>query len=328
MLDSWLKEDVRPGGMGPIVLERMPEGLRVLVPMLVDGDGVLSLCQKLRGTKGASVVALAADESAVRAIFERGCVEFTVRTLRYEPPWYMDQVTHSGPTLSTVAQPQSLPRPNAPGVGLAQPPSPTGAHVARLGACTSPVGLTPSGQWRTVRPLCVLRYMDASMLEHLTRPVPVYRATDSPLTVYVCDLMDEAFDQHSGELKGAFHRVWDQGKLAHTPPAQRAELMLKLRSYTADPAKVLVCCSVHTPVEVASSLPGIAYSLRSAEMQALCGSGSAVHRARQVNRRGAHLPWLQLSSQQGCVYWVWLLKASESGGGLGNLRPPSCPCCK
>ena len=258
MLDSWLKEDVRPGGMGPIVLERMPEGLRVLVPMLVDGDGVLSLCQKLRGTKGASVVALAANEAAARAILERGCVEFTVRTLRYEPPWYMD----------------------------------------------------------------------ASMLEHLTRPVPVYRATDSPLTVYVCDLMDEAFDQHSGELKGAFHRVWDQGKLAHTPPAQRAELMLKLRSYTADPAKVLVCCSVHTPVEVASSLPGIAYSLRSAEMQALCGSGSAVHRARQVNRRGAHLPWLQLSSQQGCVYWVWLLKASESGGGLGNLRPPSCPCCK
>ena len=56
------------------------------------------------------------------------------------------QVTHGGPTLSTVARPRSLPRPDAPGVGLAQPPSPTGAHVARLGACTSPVGLTPSGQ--------------------------------------------------------------------------------------------------------------------------------------------------------------------------------------
>ena len=34
------------------------------------------------------------------------------------------QVTHSGPTLSTVAQPRSLPRPNAPGIGLAPPPSP------------------------------------------------------------------------------------------------------------------------------------------------------------------------------------------------------------
>ena len=35
-----------------------------------------------------------------------------------------------GPTLSTVAQPRAIQRPNASGVGLAQPPSPTGAHVA------------------------------------------------------------------------------------------------------------------------------------------------------------------------------------------------------
>ena len=54
-------------------------------------------------------------------------------------------VTHSGPTRSTVAQPRAIQRPDAPGAGLAQPPSPRGAHVARLGACTSPVGLTPSG---------------------------------------------------------------------------------------------------------------------------------------------------------------------------------------
>lgn len=259
MLDSWLEEDTRPGGTGPIVLKRIPEGLRVLVPMLLDGDGVLSLCQKLRETKGASIVALAADEATARAFFEGSCLDFTVKTLRYEPPWYMD----------------------------------------------------------------------ASMLEHLTRPVPVYTATSSPLTVYVCDVMDEAFDQHSGGLKGAFQRVWDQGKLAHTPPAQRKELMLKLRSYTAAPAQLLVCCSVHEPGEVASSLPGTAYSLRLAEMQALCGGGSAVHRAKQVNRRGAHLSWLQLSSQQGCVYWIWLVKASDKGGdGLSKLRPPSCPCCK
>ena len=30
-----------------------------------------------------------------------------------------DQVTHSGPTLSTVAQPQTIQRPHAPGLGLA-----------------------------------------------------------------------------------------------------------------------------------------------------------------------------------------------------------------
>ena len=38
-------------------------------------------------------------------------------------------------------------------VGLAPLPSLTGAHETRLGACMSPVGLTPSGQWRTARPL-------------------------------------------------------------------------------------------------------------------------------------------------------------------------------
>ena len=34
----------------------------------------------------------------------------------------LTQVTHSGPTLSTVAQPRAIQRPNAPGVGLAQLP--------------------------------------------------------------------------------------------------------------------------------------------------------------------------------------------------------------
>ena len=38
--------------------------------------------------------------------------------------------TYSGPALSTVAQPQATQGLNAPGVGLAQLPSPTGAHVA------------------------------------------------------------------------------------------------------------------------------------------------------------------------------------------------------
>ena len=69
-----------------------------------------------------------------------------------------DQVTHSGPTLSTVAQPRSLPRPTAPGVGLAQPPSPTGAHVARLGACTSPVG--------TLHQACVKDYCLTHLAMH------------------------------------------------------------------------------------------------------------------------------------------------------------------
>ena len=69
---------------------------------------------------------------------------------RYNQYMRAAKVTRSGPTLSTVAQPPAVQRPHAPGVGLAQPPSPTGAHVARLGACMSPVGLTPSGQWRTV----------------------------------------------------------------------------------------------------------------------------------------------------------------------------------
>ena len=38
--------------------------------------------------------------------------------------WVHTQVTHSGPTLSTVAQPPALQRLHAPGVGLVQPPSP------------------------------------------------------------------------------------------------------------------------------------------------------------------------------------------------------------
>ena len=74
------------------------------------------------------------------------------------PRAHADQVTHSGPTLSTVAQPRSLPRPNAPGVGPAQPPSPTGAHVARLGACTSPVG--------TLHQACVKDYCLTHLAMH------------------------------------------------------------------------------------------------------------------------------------------------------------------
>ena len=258
MLDSWLQEDVRPGGAGPVVLKRIPEGLQVLVTMMLDGAGVLSLCQKVRDTSGAAVVALVADEDAARSFFKDHSLEFTVETLRYTPPWYMD----------------------------------------------------------------------ATKLEHLTRPVQVFTAADRPLTVYACDVMDPSFAQHSGHLKGSFQRVWDQGKVAHTPPAQRAELVEKLGSYTAAPAQLLVCGSVHEPAEVASSLPGTAYSLRLAEMQALCGGNSAVHRAKQVNRSGAQLSSLGLSSQQGCVYWIWFVKNSDAEAGLSNLRPPSCPCCK
>jgi len=258
MLDTWLQEDFRPGGVGPIVLKRIPEGLRVLVPMMLDGSGVLSLCQRVRDIKGAAVVALVADEGAVRSFFKDNCLEFTVETLRWMPPWYMD----------------------------------------------------------------------ASKLEHLTRPLQIYTATQRPLTVYACDVMDPSFGQHSGSLKGSFHRVWDQGKVAHTPPALRAELVEKIRSYTSVPAQLLVCGSVHEPGEIASSLPGTAYSLRLAEMQALCGNNSAVHRAKQVNRSGAQLSSLGLSSQQGCIYWIWFLKNSEVDVGLDNLRPPSCPCCK
>ena len=121
--------------------------------------------------------------------------------------------------------------------------------------------------------------------------------------------------------------MWDQGKLAHTTPALRAELLRKIRSYTAAPAQLLVCCSVHEPELIESSLPGTAYSLRLTEMQALCGSNSAVHRAKQVIRTEARLSWLRLSSQQACVYWIWLLKDSEAPEGFSWLRPPSCPCC-
>ena len=155
MLDSWLQEDFRPGGVGPVVLKRIPEGLQVLVPMMLDGAGVLSLCQKVRDTLGAAVVALVADEDAARSFFKDHSLEFTVVTLRYTPPWYMD----------------------------------------------------------------------ATKLEHLTGPVQVFTAADRPLTVYACDVMDLSFGQHSGHLKGSFQRVWDQGKVAHTPPAQRAELV-------------------------------------------------------------------------------------------------------
>ena len=209
MLDSWLQEDVRPGGAGPVVLKRIPEGLQVLVTMMLDGAGVLSLCQKVRDTSGAAVVALVADEDAARSFFKDHGLEFTVETLRYTPPWYMD----------------------------------------------------------------------ASKLEHLTRPVCVYTAAERPLTVYACDMMDPAFERHSGSLNGAFHRVLDQGALAHAPPDRRAELQRKMRGYARVPAQLLICGSVHEPGEVASSLPGTAYSLQLAEMQALCGSNSAVHRA-------------------------------------------------
>ena len=104
--------------------------------------------------------------------------------------------------------------------------------------------------------------------------------------------------------------------------------MRKIREYAATPAQLLVGCSVHEPEEIASSLPGTAYSLRLAEMQALCGGNSAVHRAKQVNRSGAQLSSLGLASQQGCVYWIWFVKSSDAEAGLSNLRPPSCPCCK
>ena len=257
MLDSWLQEDLQPGGEGPAV-KGIPEGIRVLVPMMLDGDGVLHVCAKVRGTKGASVVALAASEESVQGFFKESSLEFSVSTLRFEPPWYQD----------------------------------------------------------------------ASKLEHLTRPVQVYTAVHSPLTVYVSDLMAPSFGLHSGSLKGAFDRVWDQGQLAHTPPARRAELMRKIRSYTAPQAQLLVSCSVHEPGEVASSLPGTAYSLGLAEMRELCGSHSAVHRAKQVNRSGAPLSCLQLASQQGCVYWIWLLKNDPAVEGPKFLRLPSCPCCK
>ena len=257
MLDSWLQEDIQRGGEGPVV-KGIPEGLRVLVPMMLNGDGVLSLCQKLRDTKGASIVALAASEDTVQTFFKDSCLEFAVETLRYEPPWYQD----------------------------------------------------------------------ASKLEHLTCPVQVYTAAHLPLTVYVSDVMEPSFNMHSGRLKGTFHRVWDQGKLAHTPPARRVELMRKIRSYTAAPAQLLVSCSVNEPCEVASSLPGTVYSTQLAEMRELCGSNSAVHRAKQVNRIGAPSRWLQLLSLQGCVYWIWFLKNSEAAEGSSWWRPPSCMCCK
>ena len=64
MLDSWLQEDIRPGGAGPAVLKCIPEGLQVLVPMMLDGAGVISLCQKVRGTSGAAVVALVGRRAA------------------------------------------------------------------------------------------------------------------------------------------------------------------------------------------------------------------------------------------------------------------------
>ena len=56
--------------------------------------------------------------------------ESGVRTFTGSRGASVDQVSHSGPTFSTVAQPQAMQRLNAPGVGLAQLPSPTGAHVA------------------------------------------------------------------------------------------------------------------------------------------------------------------------------------------------------
>ena len=253
MLDSWLQED---NERAVDVVGGIPEGIRILVPMMLDGDGVLSLCHKLQDTKGASVVALLSCEDAVQTFFKESCLEHKVDTLRYEPPWYMD----------------------------------------------------------------------ASKLEHLTRPMQVYTALHSPLTVYACDLMDPSFNLHGGILKGSFHRVWDQGKLAHTPPAQRAELMRKIRSYTAAPAQLLVSCSIHEPGEVETALPGTAYSIRLGEMRDVCGSNSAVHRAKQINRSGAPLSWLRLSLQQGCVYWIWFLKNAAEGSSY--MRPPSCPCCK
>ena len=256
MLDSWLHEDYRPGGAGPVVLKRIPAGLRVLIPMMLDGAAVLRLCDKVRGATGASVAALVADEDAARAFFDENRLEFTSAVLRYTPPWYMD----------------------------------------------------------------------ASKLEHLTRPVRVYTATERSLTVYACDIMDPAFERHSGSLNGAFHRVLDQGALAHAPPDRRAQLLRKIRGYARVPAQLLICGSVHDPGEVASSLPGTAYSLQLAEMQALCGSNSAVHRALQVNRSQAPLG---LTSQQAVVYWIWLADADADGdAGLSKLRPPSCPCCK
>ncbi len=261
MLDSWLEEEIQdPGGGGNSAARRIPEGIRVLLPMTLDGEVVLGLCQRLRCHKGASVVALVASEDDAQALFKAGSLDYSVETFRYEPPWYQD----------------------------------------------------------------------ATKLEHLTRPVPVYTATGSPLTVWVCNLMDASFGLHSGALKGSFHRVLDQGLLAHTPPARRAAVVEKIRSYTTAPAQLLVCSSVHDPAEIESSLPGTAYSLALEEVRALYGSSSSAHRAMQVKRSGTRLAQLRLSSQQGCVYWIWCLSdnSEAAAGGQGKLRPPACPCCR
>ena len=76
MLDSWLEEDIHPEGEGPI-FRGIREGLQVLVPMLVDGDGLLTLCQKLRDTKGACIVALNACEDTVKSVFGAWILRWT-----------------------------------------------------------------------------------------------------------------------------------------------------------------------------------------------------------------------------------------------------------
>ena len=149
MLDSWLKEELQPGG----IVKRIPEGIHVLVPMMVDPDGVLSLCQKVRDTKGAAVVALDTNESHVQAFFEKTAGwNFTVETLQYEP----------------------------------------------------------HGTWTLAA-------------KHLTRPCKIHR---HKLTAHCVRVRDGPVLHHAQRhSQGSFHRVWDQ--LVHTPPAQRAEWMLR-----------------------------------------------------------------------------------------------------
>ena len=112
--------------------------------------GISQALQDAQAKLGAVLrqAAIAGDVEGLAAQLKNGGAD---PELRDDAHGFTAQVTHSGSTLSTVARPRAVQRPNAPGVGLAPLPSPAGAHVARLGACMSPVGLTPSGQWRTVK---------------------------------------------------------------------------------------------------------------------------------------------------------------------------------
>ena len=97
--------DLTPGDEARWYLpkDRGDEGCCVVAPHGAWGGGPGSL---LPSETGASVVSFCLGEEA-----PEGC--------SMSP----SQVTHRGPTLSTVAQPQAFQRPNAPGVGLALLPS-------------------------------------------------------------------------------------------------------------------------------------------------------------------------------------------------------------